>query len=152
MLTKNDFPAPDWTTLRDTQYLVGFATLLASMGLMGLVLALVGLYGLVAYSVSRRTREIGIRMAIGASRPQVIRMVLSQGLQLGAAGVAVGLVVGIFAVRGLTSKLWIATFDHVSPAIYVVIALPLLVITVLATYAPALRASRIDPIQALRDE
>ena len=153
-----DMPVYDVRTMRDfyeqravkTPNIV--ARTVAAMGLMGLVLALVGLYGLVAYSVSRRTREIGIRMAIGASRPQVIRMVLRQGLELGAAGVAVGLVVGVFAVRGLTSKLWIATFDHVSPAIYVVIALPLLVITVLATYAPALRASRIDPIQALRDE
>ncbi len=63
----------------------------AAMGLMGLLLAVVGLYGLVAYSVSRRTREIGIRMAVGADQPKVVWMVLRQGLQLGLAGVAVGL-------------------------------------------------------------
>jgi macrolide transport system ATP-binding/permease protein len=122
------------------------------MGLMGLILAIVGLYGLVAYSVSRRTREIGIRMALGADRTKVVRMVLSQGLQLGAAGVAVGLVVSVFACNVLTSRLWIATFDHVSPLVYVAIALPLLAITGMATWAPARRASRIDPMSALREE
>lgn len=87
---------------------------------------MVGLYGLVAYSVSRRTREIGIRMAIGANRGKVIWMVLNQGLKLGGFGVAAGLAVSVLAVRGLTSKLWIATFDSVNPLIYVGIALPLL--------------------------
>jgi len=119
---------------------------------MGLILAIVGLYGLVAYSVSRRTREIGIRMALGADRTKVVRMVLSQGLQLGAAGVAVGLVVSVFACNVLTSRLWIATFDHVSPLVYVAIALPLLAISGMATWAPARRASRIDPMSALREE
>ena len=75
-----------------TQVVVG-------MGLMGLILAVVGLYGLVAYSVSRRTREIGIRMAIGADRQAVVWMVLRQGLELGVAGVAVGLLVSFFACR-----------------------------------------------------
>jgi predicted permease len=122
------------------------------MGLMGLILAIVGLYGLVAYSVSRRTREIGIRMALGADRTKVVRMVLNQGLQLGAAGVAAGLVVSVFACNVLTSRLWVATFDHVSPLAYVAIAFPLLLITGLASWAPARRASRIDPMRALRDE
>jgi predicted permease len=128
------------------------ARIVAAMGVMGLVLAVVGLYGLVAYSVSRRTREIGIRMAIGANRGKVIWMVLNQGLKLGGVGVAAGLVVSILAVRALTANLWVATFDSVSPLIYIAIALPLLVITMVATYAPARRASRIDPIRALRDE
>jgi macrolide transport system ATP-binding/permease protein len=122
------------------------------MGLMGLLLAIVGLYGLVAYSVSRRTREIGIRMALGADRMKVVRMVLKQGLQLGAAGVAAGLVVSVFACNVVTSRLWVATFDHVSPLVYVAIALPLLAMSALATWAPARRASRIDPMRALRDE
>jgi ABC-type antimicrobial peptide transport system permease subunit len=119
---------------------------------MGLVLAIVGLYGLVAYSVSRRTREIGIRMAIGADRSKVIWMVLKQGLQLGGVGVAIGLVLSFFACNIVTSKLWIATFDHVNPLLYAIIALPLLAITCMATWAPARRASRIDPMRALRDE
>jgi predicted permease len=122
------------------------------LGLMGLILAIMGLYGLVAYSVSRRTREIGIRMAIGADRTKVIWMVLNQGLQLGAAGVAVGLVMSVFACNVLTSRLWVATFDHVNPLVYALIALPLLAITGLAAWAPARRASLIDPMRALRDE
>jgi macrolide transport system ATP-binding/permease protein len=153
-----DMPVFDVRTMQDlyTQRAVKTPNMLveivAALGLMGLMLAVVGLYGLVAYSVSRRTREIGIRMAIGADRTKVIRMVLQQGLTLGAAGVAVGLSLSLFACNVLTSRLWIATFQHVNPLVYAVIALPLLAITVLATWAPARRASRIDPMRALRDE
>jgi ABC-type antimicrobial peptide transport system permease subunit len=124
----------------------------AGLGLMGLLLAMAGLYGLVAYSVSRRTREIGIRIAIGADRRQVVRMVLGQGLKLGAIGVAVGLVVSIFACRALTSATWFLTFDRVNPLIFAAIALLLLVVTTLAAWAPARHASRIDPMRALREE
>jgi ABC-type antimicrobial peptide transport system permease subunit len=102
--------------------------------------------------VSRRTREIGIRMAIGADRRKVVWMVLRQGLQLGMAGVGVGLVVSVFACRLVTSSLSFITFERVDPAIYVVLPVLLLLITVLATWAPALRASRIDPMRALHDE
>jgi ABC-type antimicrobial peptide transport system permease subunit len=124
----------------------------AGMGLMGLLLAVVGLYGLVAYSVSRRTREIGIRMAIGADRRKVVWMVLRQGLQLGVAGVAVGLIVSFFACRLVTSALSFVTFERVDPMIFAALPLLLLMVTVLATWAPARRASLIDPMQALRDE
>ncbi len=124
----------------------------AGLGLMGLILAMVGLYGLIAYSVSRRTREIGIRMAIGADRQKVIRMILKQGLKLGVVGIAVGLLVSFFACRVLTSSLWIATFDHTSPWLFPAIAVPLLLIALLATYAPARRASLVDPMKALREE
>ena len=126
--------------------------IVAGMGLMGLILAVVGLYGLVAYSVSRRTREIGIRMAIGADRGKVVRMVLRQGLRLGVAGVAAGLVAGYFACRVVTSAFSFVTFDRVDPLVLAGIALPLLAITGLATWAPARRASLIDPLRALRDE
>jgi predicted permease len=128
------------------------ADIVAALGLMGLLLAVVGLYGLVAYSVSRRTREIGIRMAIGADRPKVIRMVLKQGLQLGGAGVAVGLVLSVVACNILVSRMWVASTFDVNPLLYAAIAVPLLGITLLATWAPARRASRIDPMRALRDE
>jgi predicted permease len=153
-----DMPAFDVRTMQDlyNQRAVKtpnmLAEIVAGLGLMGLVLAIVGLYGLVAYSVSRRTREIGIRMAIGADRSKVIWMVLKQGLQLGGVGVAIGLVLSFFACNIVTSKLWIATFDHVNPLLYAIIALPLLAITCMATWAPARRASRIDPMRALRDE
>jgi predicted permease len=126
--------------------------IVAAMGLMGLLLALTGLYGLVAYSVSRRTREIGIRIAIGADRRKVVGMVLGQGLKLGGAGVAVGLAVSIAACRAMTSATWFPTFDRVNPLIFAAIALVLLATTTLAAWAPARHASRIDPIRALRDE
>ncbi|HEY7304328.1 MAG TPA: ABC transporter permease [Bryobacteraceae bacterium] len=124
----------------------------AGLGLMGLILAMIGLYGLVAYSVSRRTREIGIRMAIGADRQSVIRMILKQGLILGSAGVVAGLIISMFATRVITSRIWVASFEHISPLLFLVISLPLLVITVLATYPPARRAALIDPMRALREE
>jgi len=124
----------------------------AGFGLMGLLLAMAGLYGLIAYSVSRRGREIGIRMAIGADRSAVIRMVLRQGLLLGSIGVAFGLIASFFALRALLNAIWIASFDRVNYALLPAIALPLLVVTLLATYAPARRASRIDPMRALREE
>jgi hypothetical protein len=124
----------------------------AGLGTMGLILAMVGLYGLIAYSVSRRRREIGIRMAIGADRRKVIRMILSQALVLGSIGVAVGLVVSFFACRAVVTVAWVASFDHLNYALFPAIAIPLLVITVLATLAPARRASLVDPMRALRDE
>ena len=153
-----DMPVFDIRTMHDfyTQRAVKLPNMtveiVAAMGLIGLLLAVTGLYGLVAYSVSRRTREIGIRMAIGADRSKVVRMVLGQGLKLGAIGVAAGLVVSVAACRAMTSATWFLTFDRVNPLIFAVIALLLLAITTLAAWAPARHASRIDPMRALRDE
>ena len=153
-----DMPVFDIRTMHDfyTQRAVKLPNMtveiVAAMGLIGLLLAVTGLYGLIAYSVSRRTREIGIRMAIGADRSKVVRMVLGQGLKLGAIGVAAGLVVSVAACRAMTSATWFLTFDRVNPLIFAVIALLLLAITTLAAWAPARHASRIDPMRALRDE
>jgi ABC-type antimicrobial peptide transport system permease subunit len=124
----------------------------ATLGTMGLILAVTGLYGLIAYSVSRRAREIGIRMAIGADPRSVIRMVLLQGMFLGGAGVALGLLLSFAACRMLTSLVFIASFSRVNYAIFPALSLPLLVLILLAAYGPARRASRIDPMQALREE
>jgi ABC-type antimicrobial peptide transport system permease subunit len=124
---------------------------IACLGLMGLVLAMVGLYALVAYSVSRRSREIGIRMAIGADRQGVLRMVLRQGLVLGSIGAGAGLILSFFACRALTSALWILASD-LNYLLLPTIAVPLLLVTLLAAYVPARRASLIDPMRALRDE
>jgi predicted permease len=153
-----DMPVFDVRTMQDffTQRAVKLPNMtveiVAGMGLMGLLLAMAGLYGLVAYTVSRRTREIGIRVAIGADQRKVVGMVLGQGLRLGAIGVAAGLVVSVFACRALTSATWFLTFDRVNPLLFAAIALPLLIVTTLAAWAPARHASRIDPIRALRDE
>jgi macrolide transport system ATP-binding/permease protein len=124
----------------------------AGLGSMGLILAMVGLYGLISYSVSRRRREIGIRMAIGADRQKVIRMVLRQGLLLGSIGVAVGLIASFFVCRAVMTVALVATFDHLNYALFPAIAIPLLLITLAASYAPARRASLVDPMRALRDE
>jgi len=124
----------------------------AGLGTMGLILSMVGLYGLISYSVSRRGREIGIRMAIGADRQKVIKMILRQGLVLGSIGVALGLVASFFACRAVISVAWVASFDHLNYALFPAIAIPLLLITLAATYAPARRASLVDPMRALRDE
>ncbi len=120
-----------------------------TMGIMGLLLAMVGLYGLVAYSVSRRTREFGIRMAIGAESRQVLRMVMRQGVVLSLAGIAIGLVVSLGAGRVLRAALGSADTD---PASFVAVPLVLLAVTLVAAYVPALRASRVAPMKALRWE
>jgi macrolide transport system ATP-binding/permease protein len=151
-------PVFDARTMRDfyTQRAVKTSEIIAEsvagFGMMGLILAMAGLYGLVAYSVSRRSREIGIRMAIGADRQNVVRMVLRQGLVLSSIGVAIGLVLSFFACRALTSAMWIASFGHLNYGLFPAIALPLLLVTLLATYAPARRASLIDPMCSLREE
>jgi ABC-type antimicrobial peptide transport system permease subunit len=123
----------------------------AVLGLMGLVLAMVGLYALVSYSVSQRSREIGIRMAIGADRQGVLRMVLRQGLILCSSGAGAGLILSVFVCRALTSALWILA-SNLNYALLPLVAVPLLLVTLLAAYVPARRASLIDPMRALRDE
>jgi ABC-type antimicrobial peptide transport system permease subunit len=153
-----DMPVFDARTMQDlyTQRAVKTSTIIVQMvgglGLMGMILAAVGLYGLVAYSVSRRTREIGIRMALGAERRSVVRMVLRQGLQLGVAGVAFGLVAAIYACGAVTSAISLFAFGHVDPLIFIAIPLLLLLVTVAAAWAPARRAARVDPLTSLRDE
>jgi len=106
----------------------------------------------VAYSVSRRTREIGIRMALGADRRSVVWMVLRQGLWLGGIGVSVGLAVNVLAGYLIASNMPTFIFSSVDPLIYVAIPLVLLAITMLASWAPARRATLVDPLTSLRDE
>ena len=124
--------------------------LVGSMGLVGLLLAVAGLYGLVAYNVSRRTREIGIRIALGAASSDVLRLVIGKGLVLVGFGTVIGLAMG-FALEQLMNSM---LFDSggVDILAYVVVVPTLLVVTMLAAYVPARRASRIAPTQALRYE
>jgi ABC-type antimicrobial peptide transport system permease subunit len=142
----------DFFTQRAIKTPAIIAQSVAGLGSMGLVLAMVGLYGLIAYSVSQRRREIGIRMAIGADRQKVIRMILRQGLVLGSIGVGVGLIASFFVCRAVMTVAWVASFDHLNYALFPAIAIPLLAVTLLATFAPARRASLVDPMRALRDE
>ena len=124
--------------------------LVGTMGAVGLLLAIAGLYGLVAYNVSRRTREIGIRMALGASSADVLRLVMSKGLTLVAAGTAVGLALG-FAVEQLMNAM-VFNAGGVDIAAYLIVVPAMMLVTLLAAYVPARRASRIAPTQALRYE
>jgi predicted permease len=124
--------------------------MVGSMGMMGLVLALVGLYGLVAYAASRRTKEIGIRMAIGADRAAVLRMVLKHGVALAVAGLGIGLVASDGA-RRLMQAGFTGDVER-DPVALVLVALAVLAVTFFAAYIPARRASRINPMSALRYE
>ena len=124
--------------------------MIAVMGLVGLTLAIVGLYGLVSYSVSCRTREIGVRMAIGASRTSVLRFVLRQGFILAVAGIAIGgvLTAALLSARATgTQLIW-----TMNVATLVIVPAALLVVSVAACYLPARRAAMLDPIRALRWE
>jgi ABC-type antimicrobial peptide transport system permease subunit len=121
-----------------------------AVGLMGLLLAVIGLYGVVAYAVSRRTREIGIRMAIGANPRDVMRMILGQGLVFTAIGVGVGLGIAFFASRVLAG--FVIGVSPRDPAIFLSVPVILAAVMIAACWLPARRAARIDPTLALRQE
>ncbi|HTQ86534.1 MAG TPA: ABC transporter permease [Candidatus Solibacter sp.] len=124
--------------------------LVGAMGTVGLMLAIAGLYGLVAYNVTRRTREIAIRMAIGAARADVLRLMMGKGLLLVGIGTAMGLAMG-FAVEKLMKSM-LFNSGGVDALVYMIIVPSLLLVTMLAAYVPARKASRIAPTQALRFE
>jgi macrolide transport system ATP-binding/permease protein len=137
--------------MRTTSIFRVLITTIVGLGAMGLALALVGLYGLIAYAVSRRTREIGIRMAIGADRMAVLRMVLRQGLLLSVAGLVVGLVGSVGA--GILLRAAFATIHSERDPMAIVMVIPIvLAVTFVAAYLPARRAARVNPVEALRYE
>jgi ABC-type antimicrobial peptide transport system permease subunit len=127
------------------------AALLGSAALVGLALASIGLYGVLAYSVTRRTPEIGLRMALGADGKAVLIMVLRESGTLVGWGVAVGLGVAVFAVRPLAMFL-VSELSPTDPLTFLGVILVLLAVAVGATLAPAMRAIRVDPMTALRSE
>ncbi|HEX4808865.1 MAG TPA: ABC transporter permease [Bryobacteraceae bacterium] len=127
--------------------------LLSAFAGLALVLASVGIYGVISYSMTQRVREIGIRMALGAVKGEVLRMVISQGLGLAIAGIAIGIVVSLILTRALSS------FSHLlygvgasDPLTFIAVSLVLISAALLACYIPARRATLVDPMVALRHE
>lgn len=129
---------------RYPSYLVG------SFAALALLLAMIGLYGIISYSVSQRTREIGIRMALGAQQSDVVRLVLRQGAKL----TLIGLVIGVAAALGLTQLMGSILYNvsAMDPVTFVTVTFVLAVVALGASYIPARRATRVDPLEALRYE
>jgi len=126
------------------------AMLVGAFGLLGLVLATVGVYGVVSYSVSQRTQEIGIRTAMGAQRFNVLAMVLRQGMTMAGIGTGIGIVLAFLLFRGLHTVLYgVKSTDFVTMGS---VSALLLGVAFVASYVPALRATRVDPVVALREE
>lgn len=125
-------------------------TLIGIFSVTALLLALAGIYGVISYSVAQRTREIGVRMTLGASSREVLAMILKEGALTGAVGIAAGLL-GAFAVtRWLQSQLF--EVSATDPLTLVFVSVLLVLISLVACGIPALRATRIDPTVALRSE
>ena len=118
--------------------------------MLALALATVGVYGVVAYATRQRTHEIGIRMALGAERADILRLVLGQGLRMTLIGLAIGLAVSLASTRLLRSQLFgVTTSDALT---YTVVAGLLLIVAFVACFIPARRATKVEPMAALRCE
>ena len=128
------------------------AFVLSAFGMLALALAAVGLYGVVSYGVSRRTREIGIRQALGADGPRVVRLLVAGGLKLVVLGGALGLALAVVATRLPGGLLFVFEVDALDPLTFVGVPLVLGAAALLAAWLPARRASRVSPVVALRTD
>ena len=135
--------------MRATKTLGMFIKAIGALAILGLALALIGLYGLMTYSVSLRQREIGIRMAIGGAPASVVSMILRQGMMLAASGVALGLVLSLLASKPTAVRVYAHGFDWPLVAL---VTIALLLMAALGAYIPARRASQVDPNSVLRQE
>jgi predicted permease len=126
------------------------AALIGTFAALALILALIGIYGVLAYSVGQRSREFGIRMALGARRPEILRLVVGDGLRIALFGVAIGLIASAALTHYLRSMLW--GVEPLDPITFVTVPLALLFVALAACYIPAHRATKVDPLIALRYE
>jgi ABC-type antimicrobial peptide transport system permease subunit len=126
------------------------ASMFLTFGLLALVLAAIGLFSVISYNVAQRTHELGVRVALGAQMGDLIRLVVSEGMKLGAIGVAIG------AAAALVSARWIAPLlfreSPRDPVVFGIVAGVLLTVTMVASFIPARRAARVDPNRALRSD
>jgi putative ABC transport system permease protein len=121
-----------------------------AFGVLAILLSAVGLYSVMAYVVSQRTREVGIRMALGANRADVLKMITAQGMRLAVIGVALGLLLSLGLARALSSLLiGVSGYDVTT---FVIVSVLLVLVALIACYLPARRATKIDPLVALRYE
>jgi putative ABC transport system permease protein len=134
---------------RATKVFALLTGMVGGMGLLGLILALSGLYAVIAWSVARRSREIGIRMAVGADRVTVLSMVLKQGLRLSVVGIIIGFALSMLFSRALTAGMGVPSF---SVPILVLAPVALLAMTAIGAYVPARRAARLDPLTVLKQD
>src|SRR5262249_53960428 len=125
------------------------AMLAAVLGALGLILSVVGVYGVISYSVSQRTQEIGIRMALGAEPRSILGLVLRQGIVIVAAGLVLGLALALASARLVGKFLVVSGSD---PLTYITVSLTLTLVALVACYLPARRSARVNPIVALRHE
>jgi predicted permease len=151
----SDMPLYDVRTMEDH---MGIALLparlggevLGGFGLLGLLLAAVGVYGVMAYSVAQRTRELGIRMAVGANRSSVVRLVLAEGMKLAVIGTVLGLVGAAGASQLIKGMLY--NVNALDPVAFLGVPLVLISVAALAVYLPARRAASVDPMKALKTD
>ena len=127
-----------------------YTFLFALFGATGLILTLTGIYSVISYTVSQRTQEIGIRMALGAQGSDVLKMLVGQGMVLTAVGIAVGVVAAVALTRLMANLLF--GLGATDPLTFVMIALLLAPVALLACWIPARRATKVDPMMALRYE
>ena len=127
-----------------------FGGLFTSFAGIALFLAAIGIYGVMTYSIARRSKELGIRLALGAAPAQILRLVMGQGLRLAACGIGAGLILAALAGQALAAVLY--GISAWNPLVYSAVALLLTLVAALATFLPAWRATRIDPATALRGE
>ena len=126
------------------------AVLVAAFGGLALFLAAIGVYGVISFSVSQRTHEIGLRMALGARSADAMKLVVKQGLALTSIGIVIGVAVSIGITRVMAT--FLVGIDALDPTVFGGVALTLAAVSALACYIPALRATRVDPVTALRFE